>query len=123
MSVIVAEHSVIDRDRSLTGTLCGAPCKNQIQFDPSKSSTFVDGGRTSLITFATGVGVDPVIGNNWQLTLRTAQDTVAVGGVSVPSVSLFLITNQTPTFGPDPFSGIMGMPDVLSEAREVYEDL
>ncbi|GJE97381.1 acid protease [Phanerochaete sordida] len=95
-------------------TLCGAPCANQIQFDSSKSSTFVDGGRSSTITFATGVGVDPVIGNNWQLTLRTATDTVSVGGISVPKVSMFLITNQTPTFGPDPFSGIQGMAPVAS---------
>ncbi|EKM53998.1 uncharacterized protein PHACADRAFT_257547 [Phanerochaete carnosa HHB-10118-sp] len=90
-------------------TLCGSACANQVQFDPSESSTFVDGGSTGTITFATGVGVDPVVGNNWQLTLRNATDTVTVGGISVPDVSLFLITDQTPTFAPDPFSGIQGM--------------
>ncbi|KAJ3480344.1 hypothetical protein NLI96_g8429 [Meripilus lineatus] len=90
-------------------TACGSPCSNQKKFDPSKSSTFVDGGRTSTITFGTGVGVDPVIGNNWQLTLRSGRDTVSVGGLSVPAVSLFVITNQTPTFAPDPFDGIQGM--------------
>ena len=68
----------------------------------------MDGRRTSTITFATGVGVDPVIGNNWQLSLRSATDTVTVGNLAVPKTSLFLITNQTPTFAPDPFSGIQG---------------
>lgn len=36
-------------------------------------------------------------------------DTVAVGGLSTPDTALFLITNQTPTFNIDPFSGIQGM--------------
>ncbi|EJD51612.1 acid protease, partial [Auricularia subglabra TFB-10046 SS5] len=90
-------------------TACGNACRNQKQFNSSRSSTFVDGGRTSTITFGTGVGVDPVIGNNWQLTLRSTTDTVSVGGISAPRTSLFLITNQTPTFLPDPFDGIMGM--------------
>jgi len=91
------------------GTLCGAACSNQVQFDSSKSSTFVDGGRTSSITFATGVGVDPVVGSNYRLTLRSATDAVTVGGHRATNVSLFLITNQTPTFNIDPFSGIQGM--------------
>ncbi|KAJ4481145.1 acid protease [Lentinula aciculospora] len=90
------------------GTLCST-CASQIQFDSSSSSTFVDGGRTSTITFATGVGVDPVVGDNYQLHLRSATDTVSVGGLSSPNVSLFLITEQTPTFDIDPFSGIQGM--------------
>ncbi|TCD69400.1 hypothetical protein EIP91_007747 [Steccherinum ochraceum] len=89
-------------------TACKAPCANQRKFDPSKSSTFIDGGRSSTITFGTGVGVDPVIGNNWQLTLRSGTDTVSVGGLTAKSVSLFVITNQTPTFAPDPFDGIQG---------------
>ena len=79
-----------------------------MQFDSTKSSTFVDRRRTSKITFGTGIGVDPVIGNNWQLTLRSAADTVTIGNYAVPKTSLFLITNQTPTFAPDPFSGIQG---------------
>ncbi|CAL1707620.1 unnamed protein product [Somion occarium] len=90
-------------------TQCGAACANQKQFDPTRSSTFRDGGRTSTITFGTGVGVDPVIGNNWQLQLRSATDVVSIGGLNAGSVSLFLITNQTPTFAPDPFDGIQGM--------------
>ena len=85
-----------------------------MQFDSNKSSTFVDGGSETSITFGTGVGVDPVIGNNWQLALRSATDTVTVGGISVPDVSLFLITDQTPTFDPDPFSGIQGMSSVAT---------
>ncbi|KAF4620757.1 hypothetical protein D9613_000404 [Agrocybe pediades] len=88
-------------------TLC-TTCP-QVKFDSSKSSTFVDGGRTSSITFATGVGVDPVIGANYKLTLRSGRDTVGVGGFSAPGVSLFLITAQTPKFNIDPFSGIQGM--------------
>ncbi|KDR75228.1 hypothetical protein GALMADRAFT_18662, partial [Galerina marginata CBS 339.88] len=91
-------------------TSCGTACV-QKKFDSSKSSTFVDGGRTSSITFATGVGVDPVIGANYKLTLRSGRDTVAVGGLSAPGVSLFLITNQTPKFNIDPFSGIQGEND------------
>jgi hypothetical protein len=90
-------------------TLCGAACANQVQFDSTKSSTFVDGGTTSSITFATGVGVDPVIGSNYKLTLRSGKDTVTVGGLTAPATSLFLITNQTPKFDIDPFSGIQGM--------------
>ncbi|KAF8070647.1 acid protease [Lyophyllum atratum] len=90
-------------------TLCGQACASQKQFDSSKSSTFVDGGRTSSITFSTGVGVDPVVGSNYKLTLRSASDTVSVGGLKATAVSLFLITNQTPAFNIDPFSGIQGM--------------
>ena len=85
-----------------------------MQFDSKKSSTFVDGKNAGTITFGTGVGVDPVIGNNWQLTLRSAKDTVSAGGISVPNVSLFLITNQTPTFAPEPFSGIQGLAPIAS---------
>ncbi|KAF5392006.1 hypothetical protein D9757_003250 [Collybiopsis confluens] len=89
-------------------TLCPT-CTPQVRFNSSKSSTFVDGGRTSTITFGTGVGVDPVVGDNYQLQLRSATDTVSVGGLSSPNVPLFLITEQTPTFDIDPFSGIQGM--------------
>ncbi|KAJ7601341.1 aspartic peptidase domain-containing protein [Mycena rosella] len=90
-------------------TLCGASCDNQVKFDSSKSSTFVDRGTTSSITFSTGVGVDPVVGANYRLTLRSGTDTVGIGGLTVPATSLFLITNQTAKFGIDPFSGIQGM--------------
>ncbi|KAJ7497535.1 acid protease [Mycena latifolia] len=90
-------------------TLCGASCDNQVKFDSSKSSTFVDGGTTSSITFATGVGVDPVVGSNYRLTLRSATDTVRIEGLTAPATKLFLITNQTAKFGIDPFSGIQGM--------------
>ncbi|PFH53799.1 hypothetical protein AMATHDRAFT_1026 [Amanita thiersii Skay4041] len=90
-------------------TLCGSACNNQVKFDPSESSTFVDTGRTSSITFSTGVGVDPVVGSNYRLTLRSGRDTVAIGSLKATNVDLFLITDQTPTFGIDPFSGIMGL--------------
>ncbi|KAJ7268794.1 acid protease [Mycena haematopus] len=88
-------------------TLC-SDCV-QTKFDSTKSSTFVDGGSTSSITFATGVGVDPVIGSNYKLTLRSGKDTVTVGGLTAKGTSLFLITDQTPKFNIDPFSGIQGM--------------
>ncbi|KAF9051126.1 acid protease [Hymenopellis radicata] len=77
-------------------TLCDS-CSSQVQFDPTASSTFVD------------VGVDPVVGNNTQLQLRSAVDTVSVGGLTATDVDLFLITSQTPNFDIDPFSGIQGM--------------
>jgi len=89
--------------------LCGQACSNQVQFDPSKSSTFVDGGAQFEISFATGVGVDPVINNDYVLDLRNATDTVSVGGLSAADIELFLITNQTAKFNIDPFSGIQGM--------------
>lgn len=90
-------------------TLC-ASCSNPVLFDPDRSSTFRDGGRVSSITFATGVGVDPVVGANYRLTLRSAVDTVSVSGLTAPNTNLFLITDQTPTFNIDPFSGIQGLP-------------
>ena len=68
----------------------------------------MDGGWSSSITFATGVGVDPVVGSNYKLTLRSAKDTVSVGGLSAKGISLFLITSQTAKFNIDPFSGIQG---------------
>lgn len=89
-------------------TLCST-CTNQVRFNSSRSSTFRDGGTTSSITFSTGVGVDPVVGANYRLTLRSATDTVSVGGLTAPAVSLFLITAQTAKFNIDPFSGIQGM--------------
>ncbi|KAG6828205.1 hypothetical protein H0H92_008778 [Tricholoma furcatifolium] len=88
-------------------TLCAA-CP-QPKFNSSLSSTFVDTGKTSTITFATGVGVDPVVGSDYQLTLRSGTDTVSVGGLTATDVSLFLITSQTTKFDIDPFSGIQGM--------------
>ncbi|KAK1235591.1 hypothetical protein PQX77_001184 [Marasmius sp. AFHP31] len=92
-----------------SSTLCSSCLNNAPKFDPSRSSTFVDGGRTSSITFGTGVGVDPVVGSNYRLTLRSGRDTVVVGGLRSTNVDLFLITDQTPTFNIDPFSGIQGM--------------
>ncbi|KAJ7646685.1 acid protease [Roridomyces roridus] len=91
-------------------TLCGEPCSNQVQFNPTKSSTFVDGGVTSNITFfGSGVGVAPVVGDELQLILRNATETVSIAGLTVPQTEVFLITNQTSAFAIDPFSGIQGM--------------
>ncbi|KAJ7488290.1 acid protease [Mycena latifolia] len=96
-------------DLEVASTLCGTSCDNQVKFDPSKSSTFVDGGKNASITFATGAGVDPVVGANYRLDLRQATDTLGIGGLSAPGVTIFLITNQTAKFAIDPFSGIQGL--------------
>lgn len=37
-----------------------------------------------------------------------------MGGVSVPNVTMYLITNQTATFSPEPFSGIQGLAPIAS---------
>ncbi|KAJ7698587.1 acid protease [Mycena rosella] len=90
-------------------TMCGSSCDSQVKFDYTKSSTFVDKKTTSSITFSTGVGVDPVVGSNYRLSLRAAQDTVTVGGLVATKVAINLITSQTKKFSIDPFSGIQGM--------------
>ena len=100
--------------KTLTGTLCGDACSNQIQFNPNQSTTFVDGGATGFISFATGVGVDPVINNDYVLQLRNGTDTVSVGGIAVEDLEILLITDQTPQFNIDPFSGIQGAFSIAS---------
>ena len=84
-------------------------CVQTGKFDGNKSSTYVRGSRVSTISFATGVGVDPVVNNDYVLTLRSGTDTITVGGVATPNVSLFTIINQTPKFNLEPFLGIQGM--------------
>lgn len=75
----------------------------------------MDQHSASNIVFGTGVGVTPVDGDNWELWLSLGSDTVSVAGLTVPSADVYLITNQTPTFLPDPFDGIMGLsPDSAS---------
>ncbi|KAJ7491018.1 acid protease [Mycena latifolia] len=91
------------------GTACGAACANQRQFNSSASSTFEDEFFDTTITFGTGVGVDPVNGSNWQMSLHFVADSLTVAGLTVPFGGFYLITNQTPTFLPDPFDGIMGL--------------
>ncbi|KAF7342890.1 Acid protease [Mycena sanguinolenta] len=91
------------------GTACGAACANQRQFNSSASSTFLDQNSSSTITFGTGVGVDPVVGDNWQLELELVADTFSIAGMTIPFGGFYLITNQTPTFLPDPFDGIRGL--------------
>ncbi|KAF8516363.1 aspartic peptidase domain-containing protein [Gautieria morchelliformis] len=93
----------------IPSTQCGAVCDMQRKFDPSKSSTFVDKGTNGTLVFGTGVGVDPVQGDNWSLTVDVAQDTVSVGGLTAKGVQVLLIVDQTPTFSPDPFDGILGL--------------
>ncbi|KAI0930283.1 hypothetical protein AcV5_007040 [Taiwanofungus camphoratus] len=91
-------------------TQCGEPCANQVQFNPSKSSTYEDGGETSTIQFATGVGVNPVTSDDeYEMTLRSGRDSVTVGGLTAKKVDLYTIINQTAAFAIDPFSGIQGM--------------
>ncbi|KAJ8077234.1 hypothetical protein PM082_001662 [Marasmius tenuissimus] len=72
---------------------------------PQQISVVFDTGSSSL-EFSR---VDPVVGSNYRLTLRSGRDTVVVGGLRSTNVDLFLITDQTPTFNIDPFSGIQGM--------------
>ncbi|KAF8516362.1 aspartic peptidase domain-containing protein [Gautieria morchelliformis] len=74
----------------IPSTQCGAVCDMQRKFDPSKSSTFVDKGEWDVV-FGTGVGVDPVQGDNWSLTVDVAQDTVSVGGLTAKGVQVLLI--------------------------------
>ncbi|KAH9922573.1 acid protease [Amylocystis lapponica] len=90
-------------------TQCRTTCANQTRFNTSASSTYVQGTQTSELTFGTGVGVDPVQGDNYQLGLLSGQDTVSVGGLTVKNVSLWTIVNQTEVFDIDPFSGIQAL--------------
>ena len=43
----------------IAGTQCGLACRNQHQFDFTKSSTFVSTNKTGQLPFATGGGVEP----------------------------------------------------------------
>ncbi|KAF7981883.1 hypothetical protein HWV62_31457 [Athelia sp. TMB] len=54
--------------------------------------------------------VDPVESDSdYKLTLLSGSDVVSVAGLSAGKVSLYTITNQSPKFDIDPFSGIQGM--------------
>jgi hypothetical protein len=79
------------------------------------------GGQTGIIVFDTGVGVEPVVGNNTALTLRSATDTVSIGGLSASNTSLLLITHQTPNFNIDPFSGIQGVLSSDGRISTIFE--
>jgi hypothetical protein len=95
----------------LPGTLCGQACDKQLKFDPSKSSTFVDGGAEFNFSFTTGSGVDPVVDNDYILDVRRGTDTVSVGdSLVVANTTMFLITNQSAKISSDTFSGILGKP-------------
>lgn len=49
-------------------------CTNQRKFDGSRSSTFTDERESSVITFGTGVGVDPVIGVCFSFSFSSRHD-------------------------------------------------
>lgn len=91
-----------------TSTQCKKTCKNQILFDVDASSTYVDGGQEQTLTFATGGGVTPVVGDNTALTILSGTDTVTVGGLTATDTALFTIVSQTAVFDSDPYSGIQG---------------
>ncbi|KAF9529049.1 acid protease [Crepidotus variabilis] len=84
-------------------------CTNKILFDPTRSTTFIDGGEEHNISFATGIGVDPVKDDNYEITVRSAFDTLWVEDLSVANLSFNIITSLPPTFASAPFSGIHGM--------------
>lgn len=106
----------------VTSTLCNSTCFNQIQFNATASSTFVDGGVEGSITFATGGGVNPAIGDEYTLTLRNATDVVGIGNASVPNVEFFQVVEQTEAFDLDPYSGIQGEQELVWVGRQGYID-
>ena len=54
--------------------------------------------------------MNPVISDDeYVLTLRRGTDTVTVGNVCVPDVTLYTIINQTAAFNSDPYIGIQGL--------------
>ncbi|KAF4620730.1 hypothetical protein D9613_001014 [Agrocybe pediades] len=93
----------------------------QKKFNTTASTTFVDGNVTQTISFDTGEGVDPVIDNDYSLTLRAAKDTIGlVGGFQAKDIDVFLIVNQTEKFDIEPYSGIQG---VGASAQGLFEVL
>ncbi|KAF5376976.1 hypothetical protein D9615_007213 [Tricholomella constricta] len=96
----------------IPGKNCTSSCSNQRIFDWDKSSTYkyIDNGEGLFLQFATGVGVTPANSSDpdW-MTMWEVSDTVSVGGLTVPEVPFYLIDFQSPTFGQDPFDGIMGL--------------
>lgn len=53
--------------------------------------------------------MDPVEGNNWEMWLSFVADVLTIADMTLPLGGFFLITNQTATFLPDPFDGILGL--------------
>ncbi|CDO70556.1 hypothetical protein BN946_scf184579.g12 [Trametes cinnabarina] len=84
-------------------------CMQLNKFDPFESRTYVRGDNVTTLDFATGVGVDPVVNNDYVLTVRNGTDTVTVGGVAAKNIPLFTILKQSPKFDIVPFLGIQGM--------------
>ncbi|KAF7342153.1 Pepsin A [Mycena venus] len=116
---------------AIPSTLCDESCDNQTKFDPTKSSTFVDGGTIETEFFLNrfvsllrqnyqnpnpgflGVGVDPVREfegtSNYDYVLHSASDVISVGGLTASATRFFLITTQSDGWALDPFDGIQGM--------------
>ncbi|GJJ06949.1 hypothetical protein Clacol_001145 [Clathrus columnatus] len=109
-------------DLEISSTQCGEACSNQKQFDPSKSSTFVAGSGTQVLTFGTGGGVAPVEGDNWSLTVTPGSDTVRVGNLSAPNSDILLIIDQTAPFDPSPYDGILGLGPQAGSVFQSFED-
>lgn len=82
----------------------------------------MDTGSESEIVFATGVGIDPVQGDDTKLVLRSSSETVGLAGLTASNVSLFLITDQTSTFFDNPFDGIMGLGSQATTNQSSHPD-
>ncbi|KAI1791951.1 acid protease [Ganoderma leucocontextum] len=95
--------SVVFDTGSQTLEFAETGCKSCAQINPSKSSTFKRGTRKETLPFPTGVGVDPIVDNDYVLTIQSATDSVTVGGITLEKVSLTII-DQTAAFNPTLFS-------------------
>ncbi|KAI1791930.1 acid protease [Ganoderma leucocontextum] len=89
--------SVVFDTGSQTLEFAETGCKSCAQINPSKSSTFKRGTRKETLPFPTGVGVDPIVDNDYVLTIQSATDSVTVGGITLEKVSLTII-DQTAAF-------------------------
>ncbi|KZT73397.1 acid protease [Daedalea quercina L-15889] len=109
-------------------TECTA-CANQPRFNTSLSSTYISSDNISTIMFITGNGVDTLqYPDEYEVWLREGRDTVSIGGISTPNVSLFTITNQTQALDAIPTGGVQGMGPYLTGfwsglAEQGYEAL
>ncbi|KAH8823921.1 acid protease [Flagelloscypha sp. PMI_526] len=96
-------------DLEVASTLCADTCHGQVLFDSSLSSTFIDGGETDTLTFATGYGVTPLTDDDSQIEVRSAYDTVTLGDLTLENATFWQYTSQTLADQDIPFSGIQGM--------------
>ena len=84
-------------------------CTQENKFVRAKSSTYRKSSYTTTLAFSTGVGVDPVVDDDYVLTVRRGYDTITVGNASIADLELYTIIKQTAKFNIDPFIGIQGM--------------